>query len=194
MIDIVVEGDLEEIVATRILDHLHLPAGRVFGRTGRTYVLDRIANYNQAANYSPWVALVDLEGAECAPRLLQQYLPAPSPCMRLRVAVRSTESWLMADSAALAEFLHVSPARIPIDPEAEASPKEVLVNIARHSRSRAIREAMVPRDGSGASEGPLYATYVGRFALAGWRLPVAVESSESLRRCVAAFQTLAECI
>lgn len=55
----------------------------------------------------------------------------------------------MADAEALAAFLAAPKNRVPADPEAEAAPERALVNVARRSRRMAIRQDMVPREGSG---------------------------------------------
>jgi hypothetical protein len=76
--------------------------------------------------------------------------------MCFRVAVRETEAWLLADRERLARFLGISTSRIPLDPEAMDDPKSLMVDLARHSRRREIREDMIPRSGSGRNVGPAY--------------------------------------
>ena len=103
--------------------------------------------------------------------------------MCFRVAVRQIEAWLLADSERLARFLSIAIARVPVDPEALDNPKETLVNLARHSRRRDIREDMVPRPRSGRSVGAAYTSRLIEFAETQWRPEIAAERADSLRRC-----------
>ena len=116
--------------------------------------------------------------------------------MRYRVAVRAIEAWLLADAERLAEYLGISQALIPRFPDQDDHPKRTLVNLARRSRKRVIREEMIPRPGSGAQVGPGYLSCVQAFVSAGssiWRPQVAQERSDSLRRCLHALQTWRSC-
>ena len=95
----------------------------------------------------------------------------------------------------IAAFLGVRAALIPRNPDAEDDPKAALVNLARRSRWRMVREDMVPREGSGGRVGPVYAGRLIEFVAAGersWRPDVAARRSDSLRRCVEALRTLRE--
>ena len=115
--------------------------------------------------------------------------------MCFRVAVREVEAWLLGDHEKLATFLGVAVSRIPRDPEAEMDPKTTMVELARRSRRREIREDMVPRPESGRDVGPAYASRLIEFVVGGevsWRLDVASRSSESLRRCLACMRRLVE--
>ncbi len=93
----------------------------------------------------------------------------------------------MADRENLAKFLSVEIARIPQDVEAIDNPKVIMVEIAKHSRRREIREDMIPRTGSGRVVGPAYTARLIEFVMGaknGWRPEVAAERSESLKRCL----------
>src|ERR1035441_9429449 len=78
-----------------------------------------------------------LKMGPCVPEVLPRWLPAPSRLMRLRVAVRELESWLLADSERIAKFLGVAVAEIPADPDSVPDPKRLMVQLARSSRRRA---------------------------------------------------------
>ncbi len=186
---------MDEAVLSEVVRSAGLATARVFGRSGKQHLLDNIHRYNQAARHSPWVALVDLDREQgCVGPFVTRHLPRPSRCMRFRVAVREVEAWLMADSLRLASFLRIARATVPAEPDSVADPKLTMVNLARTSRSARIRRDMVPRPGSGASEGPAYASRLIEFATSGgWRVEAALAVSESLRRCVEAVATLPDC-
>ena len=183
-----VEGDVDEAVLRRLVEHVGAAPGPVHGKNGKAHLRQRLNGYNQAARMSPWVVLVDLNhDADCAPPLRASWLPDPAPHMCFRVAVRMVEAWLLADREQLARFLSVAVARVPLNPETVDDPKHTMVELASLSRRREIREDMVPRLGSDRTVGPAYTARLIQFVLgttAGWRPDVAAESSDSLNRCL----------
>lgn len=192
-----VEGRLDQYVVEAVLRACGLTAGTVFGQRGKPYLKQRVLQWNHAAHRRPWVVVADLDRSyDCAPMLLQDWLPVPERLMCLRVAVRTIESWLLADHLNLASFLAVAVSNIPTDPENIGNPKQFLVNLARRSRKKAVRLAIVPEPGTGASVAPTYNEYLSEFVLrpkAGWDPRAAAKRSTSLRRCMTAlrnFKTL----
>jgi len=190
-----VEGLADEVLLKRICDSVGASVGQVYGRYGKPYILKNLNGYNHSAQFRHWVVLVDLDNdGPCVPEVLPRWLPAPSRLMRLRVAVRELESWLLADSERIAKFLGVAVAEIPADPDSIADPKRLMVQLARGSRRRAIREDMVPNVGSGQQVGPAYTSRMIEFIQSvesGWRPDVAAGNSDSLRRCISAISNLA---
>jgi hypothetical protein len=191
-----VEGTLDEAVVRRLIVHVGAEPGPIHGKNGKPHLLRQVKAYNEAARYKPWIVLVDLDDDEvCAPPFRANWLPCPAPQMCFRVAVREVEAWLLADRERLARFLSVSLGGVPPEPEAIADPKRVMVDLARRSRKREIREEMVPRPESGRPVGPAYSSHLMEFVAdttAGWRPDAAAESSESLRRCIHALHALVE--
>lgn len=110
--------------------------------------------------------------------------------MKLRVAVREVEAWLLGDRANLAHFLNVSRALVPRNPDDLSNPKATMIGIARRSRTRATREGLPPREGSGRSIGPLYVSELARFVQARWDIDAAAAASSSLARCLQALADL----
>ena len=187
-----VEGVTDEAVVRRVIHHVGAVPGKVYVQRGKGNLRQRADGFNHAARFAPWLILVDLDDdAPCAPPLCQDWLPHPAPHLCFRVAVRALEAWLMADADVLASYLSVAKTRVPTDPEAEADPKRTLVNLARRSRRPAIVMDMVPREGSGRSEGPAYASRIVEFASHHWRPNVAAERADSLRRAIACLRRLA---
>src|SRR5262249_9439426 len=142
--------------------------------------------------FSPWLVVRDLDhDDECGAALASALMPSPTKWMRFRIAVRETESWLLADRESLASYLRIQRALVPVHPETLPDPKQALVNLARRSRSRAIVADMVPRLGVSAPVGPAYTARVSEFALQHWRPEIAAASSPSLRRCIERIRELA---
>jgi len=154
-----------------------------------------ITGYNNAARFAPWIVLVDLDhDCDCAPPFARKWLVNPSDGMCFRVAVRAIEAWLLADRERLAQLLGVRMTWLPTDPDSLDDPKRELINLARRSRRRVVREDLVPRLGSGRSVGPLYTTCMIEFVrdeIAGWRLDQAALASRSLARCISRLRELA---
>jgi hypothetical protein len=121
-----------------------------YGKKCKQHLKQRIAGYNQSAHHSPWVVLMDLNhDADCAPPLKTECPPAPARYTCFRIAVRTIETWLLADSQSIARFLSVAVSHVPSFPEMLDDPKQSMVDLAQRSRRREIRESMVPRPGSG---------------------------------------------
>jgi hypothetical protein len=92
-VNILVEGITDEPVAKRLLNHVGLQVGTVYGRKGKAYLLERLPKYNKAARFSPWFVVVDLDGdTQCASQAVERWLPNPEKGMHLRVAVQAIES------------------------------------------------------------------------------------------------------
>jgi hypothetical protein len=187
-----VEGDVDEAVVRRLAAEAGMMAGAVYGKMGKQHLRTRLQGYGHAARFSPWLVLVDLDReADCAPTLRRSWLPEPVSAMCFRVAVREIEAWLLADREAIAEFLAVSKAGVPLSPEGEVDPKAVVVALAARSRRAAIRADMVPRAGSGRQVGRAYTSRMIEFVTRYWRPAVAAKAAESLERCRARIAEIA---
>ena len=188
-----VEGIIDEAVAAKLISHVGGKIGPVYGKQGKPYLRQQLSRYNNAARHAPWFMLIDLDlDADCAPPICRAWLGNPNLLACFRVAVRETEAWLLADPQSLAQFLSVSSARIPAQPESLNDPKMEMVNLARNSRRKAIREDMVPRVGSGRSVGPAYSSRVIEYIVKSWRPDVAATHADSLARTIRALRRLVE--
>jgi len=185
IVNIVVEGNLDEAVLKKLLASVGIEVAYVYGKRGKDHIRGNIKRYNQAATHERWVVLVDLNNdAECPPPFIASWLPTRNPNLQLRIAVRAVEAWLLAERNEMARFLSVSEKRLPINPEDEEKPKTTLINIARRSKSKAIRTDIVPKDGSTAIQGPGYTTCLIEFAMKYWNPERAASNAPSLRRSV----------
>ncbi len=188
-----VEGIVDEAVAGKVVGHAGGQLGDVYGKEGKALLRQKIRGYNNAARHAPWLVLVDLNGeADCAPPLCRAWLPEPARLLCFRVAVRQVEAWLIADTDRLADFLSVAKGKVPCDPETLPNAKAEMVNLARHSRRRAIREDMVPREGSGRAVGPAYPSRLIEFVTMHWRPEIAAQRADSLGRAIACLKRLIE--
>ncbi|NQT82499.1 hypothetical protein HQ563_05725 [bacterium] len=184
-VDIVVEGDLDEAVLTELLRSIGIGVLRRFGKRGKDDLRKKVRRYNHAARHSKWVVLVDLNNdAECPPPFVASWLPDRNPNLQFRVAVRAIESWLLADTNAMARFLRVPVEKIPLQPEKEPKPKQTLINVARRSRSKRIRQDLVPPPGRTARQGPGYISRLIEFTVVHWDPQRASKHAPSLERAL----------
>jgi hypothetical protein len=192
---IAVEGDLDEIVVTKVLTKIGIKVKISYGKKGKDFIMVNLNKYNYAAKHStiPWLLLVDLDNdADCAPPFVKEKLPLPATNMIFRVAVRKIESWLLSDREAIASFLEIPMEKVPTLCDALRDPKAQLINLARKSRSRKIIEDMVPRPDSGSKQGPLYTYRMKYFAEQFWRPEIASKNSDSLNRFIKALRKAAQ--
>jgi len=185
-VHLAVEDDLSELVIRRLLIDTgrDYSVGNVFGRGGFGYLRSTARNWNAAAAAgTPILLLTDLDHHPCPSGLIEDWLDVePHANLVFRVAVREVESWLLADREGFAEFLGISDAVIPLQPDQIPDPKQSLVNLARRSRRRTLRESIVPRNGSTAVQGPDYNGCLGGFVRDHWNRHAALERSPSLGR------------
>ena len=191
-----VEGDVDEAVLRRIVDDLGCYQGPIYGKKGKPFLRTRVNAYNAAAQFSPWLVLVDLNGDfNCPSELRNDWLPVCEQRMCFRVAVRAIESWLIADAQRFSEYFGVAMRHIPPNSESVRRPKQALVNLVRQSRRREVREDMVPRPASGRQVGPAYSSHLIEFVsdkTQGWRPTIGANSCNSLKRCLDSLKVLIE--
>ena len=193
VIQAAVEGIVDEMVIRRLIEHVgYFDLRGVYGKNGKDSLKQDIKRYNNAAKFTNWFILVDLDhDVDCAPGLILEWLPQPAQFMFFRVAVRSIESWLLADQENISDFLGVHRKNIPVNPETLDDPKDFMIQLVRKSKRSDIREDMLPREGSGRKIGPAYSSRLIEFInhqRYGWRLDVAAKNSDSLLRCLNGFQ------
>lgn len=191
IIQAAVEGITDEAVVQRLVEHVGAHVGAVYGKNGKPTLRQKMNGYNNAARYAPWIVVADLDhDHDCAPELVSAWVPVPAEFMCFRVAVRAVEAWLLADGEAVATFFGVAESAVPSRPDDLDDPKRTLVDLAKRSRRREIREDMVPCPESGRAVGRAYTSRLIEFARDAWRPPVAAQRSESLRRAIASLERL----
>ena len=184
-ITLAIEDSLSEAVATKIVESCGFEIAERLGYRGNDYLKQKASELNRAAARGrPVFLLTDLDSpSNCPPNLIQSWIRgSPNPGFFLRVAVMEVESWVLADREAVAQFLSVPVSRIPRQTDEIAAPKERIVSLARRSRSRTIREALVPAPGSTAPVGNEYNPRLIEFVRESWDLARAASVSPSLKR------------
>lgn len=181
-----VEDLLSEIIARKLVHRANsdFQVSQCLCRGGYGYLKSKIKNFNQAAKGIAFFVLTDQDNPnECPPQKIAAWLNQPvHPNMIFRVAVMEVESWVLAHRDAFANFLSVPVARIPQDTDSIKNPKQFLLSLARRSRSRRLRDDLVPRKGSTATVGPDYNSQLSQFVKNYWDVNKAVMHSESLKR------------
>lgn len=186
-IAVAAEGTLDQAIATRIAVECGFAIAEVYGGNGKADLLRKIRGYNASAMRRAWFVVVDLDGAACAADARAGWLPDCSTFMCFRIAVREIESWILADVERIASALGVARQWVPDAPEALDDPKRAMIDLARRSRRRDVRQDMVPAPGSGRSVGPGYTSKLISFvedAQHGWRPQMAAARAQSLSRAM----------
>jgi hypothetical protein len=185
-VNIATEDELSELTLLRLLTSINrFAVGRAYRRGGFGYLRRTVEGWNAAARGIPFIVLTDLDAGTCAPRMIAEWLSAPKhPNLIFRVAVREVEAWLLADSHGLSEFFGIKKAVIPSQPEVLPNPKAALVDLARRSRYRKIRNGIVPRTGSTAQQGPDYNGCLAVFVKEQWNINAARANSPSLASAI----------
>lgn len=184
-INLAFEDPLHEAVLRKVFSQFGFSVGKCFSHGGYGYLKTKIKAFNHAARLTPFLVLTDLDRVECAPILIRDWLPFPRHSNLLfRVAVREVESWVLAHRDACAKYLGVNQNQIPLNVDEMPDPKQFLINLARKSRFRSIREAIVPRPGSSAQQGPDYNGMLAVFVKDYWDAKIAALNSPSLMKMI----------
>lgn len=183
---LVIEDELSEVVIRRVLTDTQrdYAVGSAYGRTGFGYLQNTASKWNAAAAAGyPILLLADLDQHECPPKLIAEWLNSACHANFLfRIAVKEVESWVLADREGFAQFLGISSALVPREPDRLDDPKQTLINLARRSRRRVLKQSIVPRVRSTATEGPDYNGCLGDFVRNQWSSNDAKDRSPSLNR------------
>ena len=187
-INLAVEDVLSKAVLIKILPDRYV-VGNPHMRGGFGYLKKKIRGFNIAAKGMPFLVLTDLDTAECAPTLIQNWISVPvHHNLLFRVAVREVESGVLADRDRFAKFLGIRRTLVPVNVDAIDDPKKCLINLAMKSRKRNLREDIVPTNGSTAKQGPDYNGRLVSFVEEFWNPYEAMHNSPSLERTIRAVE------
>ena len=181
------EDALTESLALKILRTIptEYATRTIYNRGGYGYLKRTMDGFNNAAKGTPFLAGTDLDRHECPSALIDDWLTRPRHHnLLIRVAVREAEAWVLADKDGFANFLGINVARVPGDVEALPNPKEALIQLARGSRRKHLRDDICPHPNSTSKVGPNYNARLGSFVSESWRPIVARSNSQSLDRAI----------
>ena len=198
-INLAYEDDLSQEVLLRLLQSPSLLSsekrfcvGKKLSGRGYGYLKRNIFGFNDASKGMPYLILTDLDTRECAPLMIREWLPvARNHNLIFRIAVREVESWLLADRFGFAKFLGIARDKLPKNPDDLSDPKAHLINLARISRKRDLREDILPRIRSTAKQGPAYNERLVSFVREAWNPSKARQLSSSLERTLKALEAFA---
>jgi hypothetical protein len=182
---IVFEDPVSHAIIERILglfpDTIRI--GTRYPSHGYGNIKANIEKYNTAARHLPFFILTDLDTRECAPGLKNEWLPRGiAENLLFRVAVREVESWLLADRKNFARLLRISVENITREPDTLPDPKEEVFRLVRRSRSRSLKEDILPSRTSRI--GPGYNTVLPNFIRDSWNPEIARTHSPSLDKTI----------
>ncbi len=191
---IATEDELSEFVAERLAAEAGFTVGQRLRRQGNGYLRSRLESFCQIATRTPVLLLTDLDSARRAPELMKQWLKdrkAPGG-LQFRVAVRSIESWLLADHEAMQALLGSRATKLPDKPDELAYPKHELLSLAQRA-PRAVRDDLLVRRGDIAGQGLGYNARLGAVVNSHWSPSRAAANSPSLARARIRLDALAKC-
>lgn len=184
-VTLVTEDPLSQAVGERLVDDAdgRLTIVERLGQRGAGHLRSRFRQWCEIARQRLVLLITDLDRGECAQGLIEEWSQhdVRPEGLLFRVAVRETESWLLADSEGVAEFLGINRRAIPRDPDRVGDPKRELLRLAARAR-RDVREDLVAAPGAVASQGLGYNVRLSTFVRSHWSLERAVERSPSLER------------
>jgi len=186
-LNLVFEDGLTESLALKILHTIPTAYATrtVYNRGGNGYIRRIVDGFNKAAKGIPFLVGTDLDTYECPSALIDDWLTTPKHHnLLIRVAVHEAEAWVLADRNNFANFIGIGVASVPVNVEALPNPKEVLIQLARNSRKRQVREDICPRLNSTSKIGPNYNARLSSFVSENWNPAVARINSRSLNRTI----------
>jgi hypothetical protein len=177
------EDPLSEAVGRRLLAELSGDVEISFTaqRGGQGYLRSRMDSWWQLAQRQGVLVLTDLDRVRCPSMLLGDWLQGKAQPVNLvlRVAVRSVESWVLADHQALATLLGPR-VRPPHRPDELANPKGHLLGLAERA-PRDVRSDLVRLKNAVPAQGLGYNARLTEWVRTTWSPRRAARLSPSLR-------------
>lgn len=183
---IATEDLLSETVADRLIEDVNhdLYVAVKMRKNGKGYLKRKINELIALSNSIPVLLLTDLDQIECPASLINDWRGSrllPQTFL-FRVAVRETETWLLADREGFSNYSGVPVHRIPADPEILDDPKEALLYLIRQYGNRSVKSEILPNLHSSAKVATTYNHTLCSFVRNTWSINRAMHSSDSLRR------------
>ena len=187
------EDILSEAIGLRLLSELPIPVtpNPLLRKDGFGYLRSRMDSWRQLAQRQIVLIITDLDHAACPIALRTNWLgtkPLPANLI-LRIAVRETEAWILADHEAMRNLIGKKGA-LPPAPDDLPDPKQHLLRLAKLA-NRKIRDDLVKETGAIASQGIGYNNRLAAWVRSDWCPERAAQRSPSLRRARAQLNELA---
>lgn len=180
----VVEDLLQEAVLTKMVEKYRpdLDLYPPIGKKGNTYIKTKLKAFNDASEAIPHIILTDLDDIDCAPTLVNEWINYQlSPKLLFRIAEKEVESWIMADRNRFASFMGIPVSKVPSDTQVIANPKLTLINFARKSKKKKIKD-IIPVGSS--KVGPGYNLILEEFVINYWNVDDAAMNNSSLLKAI----------
>lgn len=160
--------------------------------TGNGQLKSKISKYIELAHTYPVFMLTDLDRLSCPLVLLEQWLGGRQlpQNMLIRIAVRETESWLLADREGFSRFVGAPISKIPDCPESLPDPKVKLLQLVGRYATKPIKGDILPDKESASKVGIGYNHRLNSFVDELWDPQRVLQCSDSLRRTVDRLQQL----
>jgi len=185
-IGIATEDILSEAVVTKVINELRrdFTIKIKLRKRGFGYLKSNMKKFNKIAAQYPMIVVTDLDNKTCPVELRSDWITfSRNPKLIFRIAVRETESWLLADTEAICSFLNISPRLCPQSPDDLHDPKQALLKLVRRSKNRDIKHDILPSPkGTTSPVGLGYNERMLSFVRSYWDLNRASSKSESLKR------------
>lgn len=174
---------LGERLVTELLPDWQMPLSPI-NTKGVTKLVPELPRFvRQAKHFQPVLCIADTDG-KCVKELLSRWLPMMLPeNFSLRLAVSESESWLLADRKALANYFEIAEKHVSKTPDEEADPKRHMLTLARKSTKRDIRLEVVSQTDV-SKQGSGYNPHLCHFVKAHWSAQRAADNSPSLARAI----------
>lgn len=190
-----VEGWTDEPVAEKIISSVGFVPHHTLTARCKANLDRKLPGLNKSAVSMPWLVIRDLDRDDkrfCIPDLRARLLDGQElrPLMCLRFAMRTMESWLMADRDAFANFFGVRRELLKEEPETLLDPKRYLTSICKKSRKGLIKQGVPSQPGQKRQVGPEYNDLIREFTEDHWNPQRACANAPSLKRALDSLTTL----
>ena len=187
-----VEDPLSRSALVRVIEHCHAECYLTElqpGQGGNSFIRKQLPAYCKLADSANVFILTDLDDADCAPGLKNQWFGQINridnypPGMFFSVAVCEVESWLIADYQNFSAFTGVSPDNLNFDISTDGTKERMLDAIKSYGNQNAKRE-MLPDKNVRAKVGLGYNRYLCEFTENYWDVEKAACEADSLKRAI----------
>jgi hypothetical protein len=180
----VVEDVLQEVVLQKLLStyRTDISLMGVSGKRGNNYIREGMKGFSDASKFLPHIVITDLDQKICAPQFLAEWINFDvHPNMLFRIAEKEIEAWILSDREAFSKFIGAPVSKIPADTQTLADPKLHIINLARKSRKKIMKDILPTGSGT---QGPGYNLLLQDFVINYWNPDRAAANNKSLNKAI----------